>query len=709
MKNRWSEEEASQFVARYEPVWGKTLALRTYSSRLLGMEKALVLHGGGNTSAKEEVVNILGNKIPAIFVKASGWNLDNIEPAGHSALDLNFLQQLQALPALNESTTTKVLRANLLDPAAATPSIETLLHAFLPHKYIDHTHADAILTLTNQHGGDRLIAEALGGDVITLSYVHPGFSLAQAVAQAFAKAPQSKGMVLMKHGLLTWGESAKEAYDRTIQLVNQAEAYIAHRVAAPPPPAPHTTVIEAWHQYSKLAPRLRGTLAIASQDPDNPWQRFILRPLITAEILAMLESPGIHKMLVSAPLTTDHLIRMKPLPLWIETPEQMESAIASYRQTYDHYVSENSEPIQNDQAQKTEDKTEDKTSTPSAFDNSPRILFIPGIGVVCVGTNKDDAALVHDLTKQTIAAKTLIARMGGSYEGVTVQEQFAMEYFAPQQAKLERTTIPLLERRVALVTGAAGAIGSGICRELLNHGCQLVVSDLPGDALNGLVEELRAQHGDRVLPVAMDVTDPSAVQHGLQQVVKTWGGLDLLILNAGLAHVSSLAEMKPEAFQRLQRVNVDGTLNFLTAAAQHYKTQGTGGDIILISTKNVFAPGANFAAYSATKAAAHQLARIASLELAPLDVRVNMVAPDGVFSDGQRPSGLWAEVGPERMRSRGLDAAGLESYYQNRNLLKARITATHVARAVLFFAMRLTPSTGVTLPVDGGLPDATPR
>lgn len=695
MKNRWSEEKAAHFIAQYAPRWGEDLALRTYSSRLLGEEKALVLHGGGNTSVKGAFSNVLGKKVPAIFVKASGWNLDNIRPEGHAALDLTFLQSLQTLSTMDEATMVRTLRANLFDPEAATPSIETLLHAFLPKKFIDHTHADAILTLTNQQDGERLIAEALGTEIIILPYVHPGFSLAQAVAQAFAKAPKSRGMVLMKHGLLTWGETAREAYEATIQWVNQAEAYIAQKVAPPPLRPPDSVVAQAWERYADIAPRLRGALAIHTEDADHPFQRFVLRPLITAEILSIVDAPTMSHSLVSAPLTTDHLIRTKPLPLWIETPEQIETAIATYQQAYKDYFLHEA------------DKTDGEQIAP--FDASPRVLLMPGIGAVCVGPNKKEAEIVRDLTVQTLLAKSTIMRMGGGYDGVTIQEQFAMEYYAPQRAKLSQTAKPPLERHVALVTGAAGAIGSGICRELLSHGCHLAVSDLPGKAFDDFVEELRHGYGEHVLPVAMDITDPEAITSGMQKIIKTWGGLDLLVLNAGLAHVASLAEMEPKNFQRLQRVNVDGTLHMFSAVAQHFQTQKTGGDIVLISTKNVFSPGASFGAYSATKAAAHQLARVASLELAPLDVRVNMVAPDGVFSEGKRQSGLWAEVGPERMRSRGLDAAGLESYYQNRNLLKARITATHVARAVLFFATRQTPSTGITLPVDGGLPDATPR
>jgi NAD(P)-dependent dehydrogenase (short-subunit alcohol dehydrogenase family) len=284
-----------------------------------------------------------------------------------------------------------------------------------------------------------------------------------------------------------------------------------------------------------------------------------------------------------------------------------------------------------------------------------------------------------------------------------------MEYHAFQHAKITVTKGLPLSRQVGLITGAAGAIGSAIGQKLLEQGCHVVVTDLAGDNLESFVEELRQSFGDRVLGVPMDVTDPASVAQAMGTVIRHWGGVDLVIVNAGLAYVASLAEMDTNVFRKLERVNVEGTLNVIAEAARHFKVQGTGGDIVLVSTKNVFAPGAKFGAYSATKAAAHQLARIASLELAEIDVRVNMVAPDAVFSHGARRSGLWAEVGPDRMRARGLDEKGLEEYYRNRNLLKAKVTGEHVAKAVLFFATRQTPTTGATLPVDGGLPDATPR
>ena len=266
-----------------------------------------------------------------------------------------------------------------------------------------------------------------------------------------------------------------------------------------------------------------------------------------------------------------------------------------------------------------------------------------------------------------------------------------------------------LNNKVALVTGAAGAIGYGVCCGLLENGCHLAATDLAGDKLDGFVEDLKQTAGGRVLGVGLDVTDKESVSRGFESVIKTWGGIDIVVVNAGIPLVSNLREIELEAFRKLERVNVEGALLTLSESANHFILQGTGGDIIVISSKNVPSPGAGFGAYSATKAACHQLGRIASIELAQYDIRVNMVAPDAVFSEGKYKSGLWEEIGPDRMKARGLDEKGLQEYYRSRNLLKARVTGRHVANAVLFFATRQTPTTGVTIPVDGGLPDATPR
>ncbi|MFC2076693.1 bifunctional aldolase/short-chain dehydrogenase [candidate division KSB1 bacterium] len=704
MENRWSETEAAEFIKLYGNEWGEELALRTYSSRLLGGDPELVLYGGGNTSVKGVFESVLGDKIAAVWVKGSGHDLAGIGPEGFSPLDLDYLRRLRELEELSDEAMMDQFLTHLLDSRAARPSIETLMHAFLPHKFIDHTHADSILALTNRDDGAELVRKALGNDVIVVDYVRPGFQLAQAAADAFEASPEAPGMVLMKHGLVTWGGTAREAYEGTIDLVAKAESYLRTKAGSGVKTTKVTSVETARERYRIAGPIIRGALALSrgSGDDDNPWDRFILRSLINHETLDLVDSSNGKKLALTPPLTADHLVRTKALPLWIDEPayedpdkfrEQVTAAVEQYSRDYDAYFDRNSSGLEPGVVR---------------FDSRPRVIFLPGLGGICAGVDIGAAELARNITARTASIKLKSSGLG-EYEGLDEEHLFDMEYFGLQHLKLSRAQPPALTGSVALVTGAAGAIGSGICRELLESGCLVAATDLPGDTLDSFNSELRSEFGGRAVAVPLDVTDPESVGRGFDAVIEAWGGIDLVVVNAGAAHVSKLTEMDPDDFSRLERVNVEGTLNVLTASGRHFRHQGTGGDIVLISTKNVFSPGAGFGAYSATKAAGHQLGRIASLELAGIDVRVNMVSPDAIFGEGKHKSGLWAEVGPDRMKARGLDQAGLEEYYRNRNLLKTRITTRHVARAVLFFATRQTPTTGATIPVDGGWPDSTPR
>ncbi|MBF0188358.1 MAG: bifunctional aldolase/short-chain dehydrogenase [Magnetococcales bacterium] len=693
MTHRWSNTQADAFHAHYASEHGSDLAIRTYASRLIGQEPTLVLHGGGNTSVKTTMTDPFGETIPVLCVKGSGHDLARIEPEGHTALDLEALKKARSLEQLSESAMVNLLLTKRLHADAATPSIEALMHAFLPAKFIDHTHADAILALTNRPDGAEITRQALGEDVIVLDYVKPGFSLARAVAQAYDNAPESRGMVLMHHGLITWGKSAEKSYEQTVALVSRAIEHIENLTKTSLIQNRETSEARSEERYRALAPALRGALALPSESPDRPKERFILLPMTDAETLEFIHTDEAKALLTAAPLTSDHIIRTRHTALWLENPEAIEEALTHYAEQHTNYIARHAERMP-------------PGETPR--DPRPRVIAIPGIGIVCVGETVQDAAITRDIVRQTIQVKRAIAE-SGRYQGLSEEHLFDMEYYPQQQAKLAARTVAPLGRQVALVTGAAGAIGSGICRSLLEKGCHVAATDLPGDALKSLAKDLEKEHPGRIIGVPMDVTETKSVSWAFKEIIGTWGGLDLVVINAGLAHVSSLADMDVERFRTLERVNVDGTLLVLSETARLFKTQNSGGDVVVISTKNVFCPGASFGAYSATKAASHQLARIASLEFASMDVRVNMVSPDGVFSDGARRSGLWAEVGPDRMKARGLDEQGLETYYQNRNLLKMRVTSEHVANAVLFFATRQTPTTGATIPVDGGLPDSTPR
>ncbi len=703
MRNRWNEQEADRVLAALGPRWGESLALRTYSSRILGSDASLVLHGGGNTSVKAAWRTVFGEEVAAIFVKASGFDMASIEPDAHPALDLGALRRLRPLPSLDDDTMVNEVRRALFETRSPNPSIETLLHAFLPAAFIDHSHADAILALTNQRGGRDLVAEALGSDVAIVEYVEPGFRLACAAADAVEREPGARALVLMHHGLLTWGESARESYDAHIELAARASTFVARRAAKGASVAvPGPAVDAARERFGELAPIIRGQLARPTSEADRPWDPVILAYRCDRELLGWLDTDAGRRSFLSPALTTDHLIRTKSTPAWVDKPnladpdmfrEQLRRAIFDYTQAYRAYIDRHRGTLE---------------AGLSAFDPYPRVLLVPGLGVVCAGQDATAAKVAADISIQTLQVKTAIARMDGVYEGLPESHLFPMEYRGLQHAKLAPGG-GSLRGRVALITGAAGAIGAGIAQGLLEQGGHVVLTDLAGPRLGELSEELGARFPDRVTHVPLDVTDPASARAAFAETGRHWGGIDLVVVNAGLAHVQPLVSMDLERFRLLERVNIEGTLNLIAESGRHFARQGTGGDIVLVSTKNVFSPGAQFGAYSATKAAAHQLARIASLELAESDVRVNMVSPDAVFSHGPWKSGLWAEVGPGRMKARGLDEAGLEEYYRSRNLLKARVTARHVANAVLYFATRQSPTTGSTIPVDGGLPDATPR
>ncbi len=385
--------------------------------------------------------------------------------------------------------------------------------------------------------------------------------------------------------------------------------------------------------------------------------------------------------------------------MWLDAPAyddpdrlrgQLLEALSEYAREYEAYFSRNAVAV-----------TQTRLS-----DAMPRIVLIPGLGALCAGPDLETSVLVRDVASCTLSVKARIAD-GIGCEALPEVELFRMEYGSFEQSGT-KATAPLAGR-VALVTGAAGAIGSGISETLLLQGCAVALADLPGERLDLLREEFHGRYGDLVMPLPFDVTEPAQVADAFDRLILAWGGVDLVVVNAGIALVSSLAQMSLEKFRRLERVNIEGTLNVLSESARHFQLQRAGGDVVLISTKNVFAPGADFGAYSATKAAAHQLARVASLELADLGVRVNMVAPDNVFGHGARRSGLWDQVGADRARSKGLELKELEDYYQNRNLLKSKISTSDVANAVLYFASHQSPTTGATIPVDGGLPAAPPR
>ncbi|MGA2508297.1 MAG: bifunctional aldolase/short-chain dehydrogenase [Chitinispirillaceae bacterium] len=706
MKNRWSDKEMESFVKSCGSSIPPEFVRQIYATRLLGVEPDLVLHGGGNTSLKLNMTDLLGETRHSLAVKASGVDMANAAAGDFVALDLDKMNSVRKLKKLGDEEMTELFRLSMLRPSQRMPSIETLLHLFLPYVCIDHTHPSAVLALTNRNDAAHCLHEAFGTRVIVIPYVRTGLECAQACLEALRNRANCSGIVIMNHGLVTWGETAAEAYQTTIKLVSLAETFLAgEKVRSLTLQNSVCSPEEARVRYEKIAPIVRGLLSPPSGNADTPYIKVVLRHLVDEQILELLSAQEAFAVTATTPLTPDYLIRVSRLPLFIEQPS-LENTVALRDQiagARDRYLKA-SRSYMNRQKPQTAQEFKDS-------DLFPRVILLPGVGCICTSENALETAIAADIMTQAFSVKRMIYETGGDYAGISDEHCFDMEFRSYQRAKVDTAgNGNPVAGAVVLVTGAAGAIGAGICSALLEEGYHVGVSDLAGSALDMVVKEFSDRHGnDRVLAVPMDVTDPASVEQGFASIITRFGGLDGVVVNAGVAHVAMLADMDLEAFKKLEKVNIEGTLLTIREAAKIFKLQNTGGDIVLISTKNVFAPGASFGAYSATKAAAHQLARIASIELAEIGVRVNMVAPDAVFSHGSRKSGLWATVGPDRMRSRGLDEAGLEEYYRKRNLLKAKVTAEHVAAAVLFFLSHKTPTTGATIPVDGGLPDSTPR
>ena len=699
MQNRWNDVEASQYLTRYRD-HGDAVALRVYTSRLIGSDPELVLHGGGNTSVKTTCRDLLGREVAVLCVKGSGSDLSAVEPAGLPAVRLEPLRELRALTQLDDQAMVDAVRGALLDSRAPNPSVETLLHAFLPHRFVDHTHANAILAITDQPDADAHVAAAFGDEVAVLPWIMPGFPLAKAVADAFEKHPTCRGIVLKKHGLFTFGDDARTSYERTIELVDRAEHYLARRIGgrpamlggepAPLPPAERQAVLQ------KALPILRGALAQLQDTPLGPlWQRVVADCRTADDLASFAAHEAARALCATGPITPDHVIRTKGHYLFLSREEahdasRCRAAVGNYVQGYRHYYEQHA-----------------RARSPQMLRPLPNVVVVEGVGLVALLPERKAASIAADIAEHTLRTKAA-AHALDRFEALTDGELAEMEYWPLELAKLGSQAVPPLRGQVALVTGAAGAIGAGIVEVLLEQGACVYATDVDRERLAVVVQKF-ARYRHQLASGIADLCDPAAVAGLFADCIAAFGGADIVVPNAGIAYVSKLESMDPQRWAKVLEVNATGTMLVLQHAAAVLRAQGTGGAVVVQASKNVFAPGAGFGAYSASKAAALQLARIAALEFAEFGVRVNSVNADAVFGDDAVPSQLWQEVGPDRMKARGLDAAGLREFYRQRSLLKTTVLPRHIGEAVVFFAAQRTPTTGAVLPVDGGIPEAFPR
>ncbi len=693
--SRWRDEDAGEWIEKLAPVFGEDLALRVYSSRLIGSDPDLVLHGGGNTSVKTTLVDILGREREVLRVKGSGWDLASIQAPGFPALDLPGLRELSALDVLSDEQMLNELRIRMFDAKAPNPSVETLLHAFLPDKFVDHTHADAALVFGNRPEGPAELTELFGERVGVLPWIMPGFPLAKAVAAYRDSHPEAIGLILHRHGVFSFGATARESYERMLEIVGTMDAVIEERLAGRPLfEVPFVEEDRLVERAAEILPVLRGLTS--TQDPEHcSYTSMVLEWRATPEALAAAARPDAKALFGEGCLTPDHVIRTKGRWL-VSGPglEELSEAVMGFVSSYLDYFERN----------RKRREQEGEGANLKMLDPHPRVALIDGLGLVALGKDKGSAQVAADLAEHTILRKTQADALS-SWEPLPQDELFDMEYWSLEQAKLGKVKAKEFEGKVALVTGSAGAIGLAIARRLLAGGAHVLVLDLPGQSLAEAGAHLDERgFGGRYALAGADVTSEEALAQAMQQCFCTFGGMDICVPTAGIAHVAPIEDLKRADWDRLVAVNQTGVLLTIQAALRIFRRQEIGGEIILVGTKNVPMPGADFVAYSASKAGAVQVAKVAALEGAPLNVRVNIVHPDAVFDDESsgKTSGLWDHVGPERMRSRGLDPSDLRAFYQGRNLLGCPVSADQVAEAVAFFALGKTPTTGAALTVDGG-------
>jgi rhamnulose-1-phosphate aldolase/alcohol dehydrogenase len=684
MRSRWNDAEAAALSG---------LDLLVYASRLVGAETSLVVWGGGNTSIKTRERDHRGREIDVLRVKGSGSDLKSIQRKDFPGVRMDDILALLPRDDMGDQEMVSYLAHALQDPGGVRPSIETLLHGFVAAPAVVHTHADAIVSLTNNDQAIQTLVDVYGKDVIPLEYRRPGFKISRDVADTIREHPEAKALVLAKHGTICWGGSVKEPYEATIDLITRAEDAIRERRRGRHVfGAPRVRVLEPAERRATalaLAPKLRGQLGrrarvVVSFDDSAPVLEFV----------SSSEAPVLSQV---GPATPDHTIYTKRLPAYVATDGDPATLAVDVEAGVKRFVDEYTRYFE---AHNREGAT--------LLDPMPRVVLVPGLGMFTAGKDRRTAGIVNDIYHHTIDVIGNAAAFG-RYTSLTAQDAFDVEYWPLELYKL--TLAPPekeLARRVALVTGGASGIGKAVAKKLAAEGAHVVVTDLDGDGARAVADDVvKAVGGGRALGVGMDVTQEASVRAAFEEAVLAYGGVDIIVSNAGIAHGAAVADMRLEDWERSFAVNARGHFLVAREAMRLLVAQGLGGALVFVATKNVMSPGKDFSAYSASKAAEAQLAKVLALEGAPHGIRSNIVNPDAVFQDSK----LWSEdIRRERAAAQGITIDQLEDFYRKRNLLAARILPEDVAEAVLFLASdRSAKTTGCTLTVDGGVKDAFPR
>jgi rhamnulose-1-phosphate aldolase/alcohol dehydrogenase len=680
-------------------------------SRWVGAETSLAVWGGGNTSVKLEEPDLLGRPVRVLRVKGSGSDLKSVTRRDFPGVRLPEVLALLERGDMGDQEMVDYLARCLQEPGSPRPSIETLLHGFLEAETVIHTHADAIVGLTNNERGQAAVEDLFGKEAIWVPYRRPGFRLSKEVWAAIRARPEARAIVLEKHGLSTWGATLKDAYLATIDLVTRAEERLREaargRRVFGAPTVPALDAETRRRVAREVAPVLRGLLG---RD-----RRVVLRFDDAPDVLALVSAPEAARLTQVGPSTPDHTIYSKRLPCFVPLadPASPAAVIEATRAAVDRFVADYTayfEAHRHDELMQpgAEGPAGPALPAPRLTDPYPRVVLLPGVGMFTSGKDARTAGIVADIYHHT-AWVLRAASAIGQYASLSARDAFNVEFWPLELYKLQMAPPEKeLARRVALVTGGASGIGRAVARRLAREGAHVVVTDLDEAGARRVAEEAAGDAGPaRPLGLRLDVTSEASVEAAVAAAVEAYGGLDIVVSNAGIAHAAAIDRMALADWEKSFAVNATGHFLVARAALRVMKTQGLGGSLVFVATKNVMSPGKDFSAYSASKAAEAQLAKVAALEGGPHGIRVNIVNPDAVFRD----SGLWSpEVREERARAQGITVEEIEEFYRKRNLLGVSVLPEDVAEAVLFLASdRAGKTTGCTLTVDGGVRDAFPR
>lgn len=656
----------------------------------------MVLHGGGNTSVKLTITNVVGEQVEVLAIKGSGWDLSNIEPEGFPLVDLQHCRKLQQLKSLEDGEMVKQLRSHMQNPSSPTPSVETLLHAIFPHKYVDHSHSDAMIGIINQPDAEKICRELYGNTMAIVPYIMPGFDLSRLAKEYYEKDTSVEGLILLKHGLFTFGDTAKESYERHIQVVAKAVEYTQKQT---PKPLTFPTSREILSEDSvsiireRTFPLLRGIFSELSKK-----QHWIVRHCPSAEALDFADSNEVTEWSQRGPLTPDHVIRTKGFPLLLSqtsqfllnAPEEdlrtfLKGKVEEYMKAYELYFQRQNELV---------------TDKKIPLDSLPRVILLGHVGLVTVGRTVRDVNIAADIYLHTI--RTIRDAMAvGSYEPVNEADRFDMEYWSLEQAKLKVgvSSVPTLQGQSVLITGGASGIGKA-CAEIFGKaGAALFLTDLNAKALEETAKELK---GKKLIVEwsVMDVAQSDTVRRAFREMIRNFGGIDILVSNAGKAfQAPGMASCPEDVLQQSMAVNFFGHQNCAAVATEIMLRQQTGGSLLFNISKAAINPGKNFGPYCVAKAATMALMKQYALEYSPLGIRSNAVNADRV-----RTNLFSEELIQQRASARNIQP---DEYFRS-NLLGEEVLAVEVASAFLQLALATKTSASV-FTVDGGNIEASLR